>query len=87
MREFSTGATRDTELELAWAGGFFDGEGSTCCTYSNGKPYTRISLSIGQKNEEGNRIASTLLRFQQAVGTGKIYKKAHASRDNNQHQT
>lgn len=88
IREFSTGAIRDTdqELELAWAGGFFDGEGSTCCSVNNGKPHTRIALSIGQKNEDTGQPAETLQRFKKAVGLGKIYKKSCRGKDINQSQ-
>ncbi len=58
--------------ELAWAAGFFDGEGST--SYTSTRGLTRINyyprLHISQKNE------TTLLRFQQAIGGfGKISAK------------
>lgn len=64
--------------ELAWAAGFFDGEGH--CGYrniTNGYPYhtihRAISLSVGQRYEE------PLLRFQIAVlGLGKIYYRKDA---------
>lgn len=46
--------------ELAWAAGFFDGEGSTCCFAS---PKQR-SLSIGVAQVNRNN----LLRFQAAIG-------------------
>jgi hypothetical protein len=55
--------------ELAWAAGFYDGEG---CTYApvrrSGKPSERIVLSVGQKT------LFCLERFQKAVGgLGRIY--------------
>lgn len=53
--------------ELAWAAGFFDGEGSAgVCTGSSGRFY--LTLSVGQNNQ------STLVRFQKAVlGLGRQY--------------
>lgn len=51
-------------IELAWAAGFFDGEGSICAWHSG---YTKtISLEIGQVS----RIP--LDRFQEAVGMGNV---------------
>jgi len=84
MREFETGATRD-QIELAWAAGFYDGEGSISCTSNNGNPFTRVQLSIGQKND-GDAIATVLTRFQKAVGVGKIYRKTRIGREIDQHQ-
>lgn len=58
--------------ELAWAAGFFDGEGHTKVMhpvrrYGN-KPTTRLQLSIAQVSKE------TLEKFKSAVGSlGKIY--------------
>ena len=88
IRQFETGATRDTDegkLDFAWAAGFFDGEGSTVCSSNNGNKNTRIHISIGQKNN-GDSIASVLVKFQSIFKNGKLYQKAHHSRDNNQHQ-
>jgi hypothetical protein len=57
--------------ELAWAGGFFDGEGSTCLekhrTHAN---FFVPVLYVPQSAELG--IAPELLRLQQAVGFGTI---------------
>lgn len=85
MRKFKTGATRDSELELSWAGGFFDGEGSFSCCKNNGKKFTRIQASIGQKNYNG-KVSDTLIRFKNAVGVGKIFKKSRTGKEINQHQ-
>lgn len=71
--------------ELIWAAGFFDGEGSISCSPNNGKPNSRLQLSIGQKNYQG-QIAPTLLRFHEAVGVGHIYHKAKTGKEINQHQ-
>lgn len=55
-----------TETELAWAAGFFDGEGSAVLSPSaGGKLYARVS--IGQNTREA------LDRFCAAVGVGKVY--------------
>jgi hypothetical protein len=59
--------------ELAWAAGFFDGEGCFC--YSEAARY--VSVSIGQTNPE------PLERFRNAVGLGKIngpYLREHPNR-------
>lgn len=79
--------TEDTQkqLEIAWAAGFYDGEGSVSCTANNGNPQTRIQLSIGQKNDRGE-IAAVLERFKKAVGVGKIYRKTRNDKEINQHQ-
>jgi hypothetical protein len=53
--------------ELAWAAGFFDGEGSTSLRQIKGG-YSGLTLDIGQKDRE------VLDRFQAAVGgLGKVY--------------
>ncbi len=49
------------QLELAWAAGFFDGEG--CFTISKDYPH----INIGQTDIE------VLDRFRNAVGIGKVY--------------
>jgi len=52
------------ELELAWAAGFFDGEGSTCVE----RKVNRLILSVGQNNP------IPLQRFVDVVGFGlKVY--------------
>ncbi|HDZ25207.1 hypothetical protein LCGC14_1276570 [marine sediment metagenome] len=93
MREFTSGATRDSEdgkldlgIELAWSAGFYDGEGSISCTTNNGNPFTRVQLSIGQKNDPNGQPAETLQRFLNAVGVGKIYRKTAKGKEKNQHQ-
>ena len=56
------------QSELAWAAGFFDGEGNTRLEQSSDKRRRYLRISIGQTEKE------TLLRFQRAVGgIGKIY--------------
>lgn len=56
------------DTELAWAAGFFDGEGSTSQAKStNGRFYSKAKLTVPQKHRE------CLDRFRKAVGTGIIY--------------
>lgn len=62
--------------ELAWAAGFFDGEG---CTRAGrwytvtGLERTTPTISIGQALSEGEAIPEVLLRFKAAVGNiGRI---------------
>lgn len=52
------------KYELAWAAGFFDGEGST--SISKIKGWMRLLIQIGQCE------VTTLMRFQKAIGCGTI---------------
>jgi len=58
------------EIELAWAAGFFDGEGCTCFWIQKNRfynrKYGRIRVSIAQKDR------FVLRRFLYAVNTGSI---------------
>ena len=54
--------------ELAWAAGFFDGEGCTSVLKTARDKYAYVRLSTSQKYPE------VLERFQRAVGHGSIYK-------------
>lgn len=57
------------ELELAWAAGFFDGEG--CTTYHCGKNQAKAPrVRLGQSGDTGYKV---LERFKNAVGFGKVY--------------
>jgi hypothetical protein len=60
----------DREL-LAWAAGFFDGEGSTIAKGTRARPhYHQLLLSVPQS---GSQLPEVLERFQQAaLGTGRI---------------
>lgn len=53
--------------ELAWAAGFFEGEG--CVTYNSNKPRRTLKLTVGQS---GYDCPPPLTRFATAVGLGKI---------------
>jgi len=59
--------------ELAWAAGFFDGEGYTGFRRGNRhsdpqrRTYMGLTIPIGQKTPE------LLYRFQAAVGVGQVY--------------
>ncbi len=73
--------------EIAWATGFYDGEGSVSCTSNNGNPNTRIQLSVGQRNDrKTGKIAGTLVKFHKVVGRGHIYRKTRVGKEINQHQ-
>lgn len=58
--------------ELAWAAGFFDGEGTTCKTKMSYRPESpHVRLSVPQKG------TGCLIRFQKALGgIGKIYERS-----------
>src|SRR5439155_17082956 len=57
--------------ELAWAGGFFDGEGSTCLDkHRTHAGYQVPVLYVPQSAETG--IAPELVRLQKALGIGTI---------------
>lgn len=65
MEDPKKNITIDRE-KLAWAAGFYDGEGTMCCKTINGK-WSSLSISIHQTNKD------TLERFQDAVsGLGKV---------------
>jgi hypothetical protein len=57
--------------ELAWAGGFFDGEGSTCLDkHRTHDGFFAPVIHVPQAAEIG--IAPELLRFRDAIGVGNI---------------
>jgi hypothetical protein len=55
------------EIELAWAAGFFDGEGNTRIHHDSRWKSSRIFVSLSQVERE------PLDRFCTAVGVGKVY--------------
>lgn len=59
----------ENKLELAWAAGFFDGEGSTYVDSSlqGNHYYPRLRLGVVQSGETFNP-PQVLVRFQKAVG-------------------
>jgi len=57
--------------ELAWAAGFFDGDGSTCTTKQYKVKPRRLKLQIGQCHP------FVLERFCAAVEEGKVYGPYH----------
>jgi hypothetical protein len=67
--------TTQSEIELAWAAGFFDGEGNTCYTRLAGKRRGNVRLTIGQAGDPDDPGAypEVLERFLAAVGVGHIY--------------
>lgn len=56
------------ELDLAWAAGFFDGEGTTSNLKAKRDKYSYLRCSISQKNPE------LLEKFLAIFKVGKIYK-------------
>lgn len=58
--------------ELAWAAGFFDGEGSTIARTDGSRPrYHQLDVIVPQSGRDG--VPDVLLRFQQAVlGLGTL---------------
>lgn len=57
--------------ELAWAGGFFDGEGSTCLDkHRTHEGFFAPVIYVPQAAEIG--IAPELLRFHDAIGVGNV---------------
>lgn len=57
-----------SDVDLAWAAGFFDGEGSTSILKAQRDKYAYIRMSVSQKYPE------LLEKFKFIVGHGKIYK-------------
>lgn len=57
----------DNETELAWAAGFFDGEGHISAKSNRQGPWLQLKLTIGQTDRQ------VLDRFQKAVGLGRVY--------------
>jgi len=52
--------------EIAWAAGFFDGEGTTIATTTTARPgYFRLQVTVPQCGRDG--VPEVLLRFQRAV--------------------
>lgn len=57
-----------SNLDYAWAAGFFDGEGTTSVLKAQRDKYSYIRMGISQKNIE------PLEKFLKIVEKGKIYK-------------
>ncbi len=88
MRKFSSGATRNSverRIKVALIAGFYNGEGSVCCTSNNGNPYTVLRFSIAQKDYKG-KISDTLKIVKAVVKCGGIYRKTRIGKEINQHQ-
>lgn len=72
--------------ELAWAAGFFDGEGSTHIHMSSTKikdktyPYARLRMEVSQVD------LRNLERFQNAVEMGRISKRYVSGQDRSRNQ-
>ena len=63
----------DATHELAWAAGFFDGEGSTGVSPARKVGSVRLFASVPQASSSPERLPSVLIRFHRAVaGLGHI---------------
>lgn len=67
------------QIELAWAAGFFDGEGCVGCYDTravrgrgHGKGAIRLMMAISQTPTTASCVPDVLCRFRQAVGSGRI---------------
>lgn len=61
--------------ELAWAAGFFDGEGCAQRTGYISQRHTSIrKLAISQATDDGS-VPAVLIRFKNIFGVGQIYNK------------
>lgn len=66
MSDASLAAVLD-RMELAWAAGLFDGEGSTMVHTDEARPgYLRLEVCVPQADRDG--VPAVLLRFRDAVG-------------------
>ena len=58
--------------ELAWAAGFFSGEGSTFCSSTKGR-WVQLNMSVTQAGLDGREV---LVRFRKALnGVGSVTTK------------
>ena len=65
--------------ELAWAAGFFDGEGGTWFCPRRDKTSFQIRMGVSQSNNSEDAIPAELIRFQNAVqGLGTFYLQRKA---------
>lgn len=66
------------DIEIAWAAGFYSGEGSASLFGSKGRPRTAVRLHLGQ---DGRQL-DDLRRFHAAVrGIGNIRRENRPNRD------
>lgn len=64
---------REVTIELAWAAGFFDGEGSVGTTPNTGRESVRIFAAVPQATPDPAQVPAVLRRFDDAVrGLGRI---------------
>jgi hypothetical protein len=63
----------NSQHEVAWAAGFFDGEGTICLKRRVWKDSLNYSLSAGVPQGGRAQVPEVLTRFQRAVKMGAIY--------------
>lgn len=79
---------RPTNEELAWAAGFFDGEGNVSFNFRSKERTStsfRFTLQIGQKQEGiccGEPYSSTIEKFHSIFPFGKIYIRPNSKYPN-----
>lgn len=61
-----------TELELAWAAGFFDGEGTVTVHRGGRAGGSRYLMAAVKQSADGRGAPATLERLQAAVGLGRV---------------
>lgn len=74
----------DAPIEIAWAAGLFEGEGSILYgkyTYPSGRDYTRRRLSMQMSDED------VLRRFVAIVDAGKVIEVTRQHRVNRENHT
>lgn len=65
----------DERIELAWAAGFFDGEGTTTAHKGNASQRLHLMVAVKQtvsRDEAHSGLPDVLVRFAAAVGVGRI---------------
>jgi hypothetical protein len=69
---------RSLTLELAWASGFFDGEGCSGVRPDESRPNAiHIAVSVSQSSQRADIVPSVLGRFQRAVGGMGFIRSAY----------
>ncbi len=64
--------------ELAWAAGFWDGEGSAYLTGSRDRATKQPQARMDQSSTTG--VPEVLIRFQKALGSGVIHARRIAAK-------
>jgi hypothetical protein len=68
MKKYVRGVSVASDVDIAWAAGLFDGEGSTSVLKAQRDRYAYVRMNVPQKHRE------VLDKFLSIVNVGKIYK-------------